>query len=306
MYRVRKQIECTEEMYPQISGEAVGVAVLDTGISNHPDFQSRILDFRDFVQNRKYIYDDCGHGTHVAGCIGGDGRMSGGKYRGIHPKCNFVIGKVLNADGDGNLSDMIRGFEWVLKCTSEYNICAVNISVGVTNVKEPELLKNMLELVEEAWNQKIIVVCAAGNSGPKPMSISPLGAGKHILTVGCHDGGYFGNRKDICESYSGRGPSRFAIKKPDLVAPGTDIISCNAKYAMRNGYFRPDPYIKKSGTSMATPIVTGAAALLIQKCGRLECEEIKRRMIYSAVDLKEPWTKQGWGMVNVKRMMTIV
>lgn len=306
MYRVRKQIECTDEMYPQIIDEPVGVAVLDTGISNHPDFQNRIIDFRDFVHNGKKIYDDCGHGTHVAGCIGGDGRVSNGKYRGIHPKCNFIIGKVLNSEGDGNLSDMIHGFRWVLDCAEAYNICVINISVGVTSVKEPELLQAMLELVEEAWNRNILVICAAGNTGPKPMTLSPLGAGKHIITVGCHDGGYFGNRKDICESYSGRGPSKFAIKKPDLVAPGTDIISCNARYTMRNRNFRVEPYIKKSGTSMATPIVTGAAALLIQKCGRLACEEIKRRMVYSAVDLKEPWTKQGWGMVNVRRMLTIV
>lgn len=306
MYRVRKQIECTDEMYPQIIDEPVGVAVLDTGISNHPDFQNRIIDFRDFVHNGKKIYDDCGHGTHVAGCIGGDGRVSNGKYRGIHPKCNLIIGKVLNSEGDGNLSDMIHGFKWVLDCAEAYNICVINISVGVTSVKEPELLQVMLELVEEAWNRNILVICAAGNTGPKPMTLSPLGAGKHIITVGCHDGGYFGNRKDICESYSGRGPSKFAIKKPDLVAPGTDIISCNASYTMRNRNFRVEPYIKKSGTSMATPIVTGAAALLIQKCGRLACEEIKRRMVYSAVDLKEPWTKQGWGMVNVRRMLTIV
>lgn len=306
MYRVRKQIECTEDFLPDFMEKPVGVAVLDTGISNHPDFENRIVDFQDFVHNRKKNYDDSGHGTHVAGCIGGDGKASNGKYRGIHPKCNLLVGKVLNAEGDGNLADMIQGFEWVLKRAEKCNICIVNISVGVTSSMEPEFLKVMLELVEEAWQKNILVVCAAGNSGPKPMTISPLGAGKHIITVGCHDGGYFGNRKDICETYSGRGPSGFAIKKPDLVAPGTDIISCNAAYHMRNHRFYGNPYIKKSGTSMATPIVTGAAALLIQKCGRLECEEIKRRLIYSAVDLKEPWTKQGWGMLNVKRLMTII
>lgn len=295
-----------DEMYPIIVGKPVGVAVLDTGVANHPDLQNRILDFCDFVHNRKHIYDDSGHGTHVAGCIGGNGIVSKGKYRGIHPECNFVIGKVLNSDGDGNLADMIKGFEWILDCAEKYNICVVNISVGVTDSMEQEALEVMLGLVETAWQKNILVVCAAGNAGPRPMSISPLGAGKHIITVGCHDGGYFGNRRDICEMYSGRGPSPFAIKKPDLVAPGTDIISCNAKYRVQNRQFVRDPYIMKSGTSMATPIVTGAAALLIQKYGRLECEEIKRRMIYSAIDLKEPWTKQGWGMLNVRRMLTIV
>lgn len=306
MYRVRQQIECMDDMYPVITGKTVGVAILDTGIGNHPDLHNRILDFYDFVQDRKGIYDDSGHGTHVAGCIGGSGRASMGKYRGIHPECNFVVGKVLNAEGDGNLTDMIKGLEWMLKCAEKYNICVVNISVGVTNSMDSDALEIMLELVEEAWRKNILVICAAGNSGPKPMSISPLGAGKHIITVGCHDGGYFGKRQDICEQYSGRGPSPFAIKKPDLVAPGTDIISCNAKCHMRNRRFFGEPYIMKSGTSMATPVVAGAAALLVQKYGQLECEEIKRRMIYSAIDLKEPWTKQGWGMLNVRRMMSII
>lgn len=310
MNRVRKQIECTDELLDECMKKntmSVGVAVLDTGISDsHPDFKDRILDFRDFVQNRKRIYDDSGHGTHVAGCVGGDGRTSGGTYKGVHPKCRFLIGKVLNAEGDGNLSDMIKGFEWVLDCASRYNICVINISVGVTSTMEPELLEVMLGLVEEAWKRDILVVCAAGNSGPKPMSLSPLGTGKHIITVGCHDGGYFGDKEGNCERYSGRGPSPFAIKKPDLVAPGTDIVSCNAKYQIGSKRYYNMPYIKKSGTSMATPIVTGAAALLIQKYGRMECEEIKRRLVYSAMDLNEPWTKQGWGMLNVRRLITIV
>ncbi len=306
MYRVRKQVECTDDLIPNTMNRAVGVAVLDTGIVNHPDFHNRIIAFRDFVQNRNVIYDDCGHGTHVAGCIGGDGSASNGKYRGIHPVCNFIVGKVLNAEGDGSLRDMLDGFSWVLQCAEKYNIGVVNISVGVNDTKEPELLKDLLKLVEEAWTKGILVVCAAGNSGPNPMTLSPLGAGKHCISVGCHEGGYFGNRKDLCEAYSGRGPSKFAIKKPDLVAPGTDIISCNARYPKRTMRYREEPYIKKSGTSMATPIVAGAAALLIQRCGRMECEELKRRMIYSAVDLNEPWTKQGWGMLNVKRMCSIL
>lgn len=305
MDRVRRQIECTDEMLFGNRNKPVGVAVLDTGIANHPDFKNRIVDFNDFLNNKRDIYDDSGHGTHVAGCIGGDGRMSGGKYRGIHPGCNFVIGKVLNSNGDGNLKDMVRGLEWVLQCAKKYDICVVNISVGVNDTNEKNLLKRMLELVEEAWRRNILIVCAAGNSGPKPMSLSPLGMGNHVISVGCHDGDYFRNKEGTCEIYSGRGPSPYAMKKPDLVAPGTDIVSCNAMYSTGNRRYQV-PYIKKSGTSMSTPIVTGAAALLVQKYGRMECEEIKRRLIYSAIDLNEPWTKQGWGMLNVRRLLEII
>lgn len=302
--RVRMQIECTDDLLPGNKRAPVGIAVLDTGIANHPDFKSRIIDFYDFINKKQYIYDDSGHGTHVAGCIGGDGRMSGGKYRGIHPKCNFVVGKVLNEYGEGSLKDMISGLEWVFGRAEKYNIRVVNISVGVTDTEEKELFKTMLELVEEAWRRNILIVCAAGNKGPKPMTISPLGIGNHVISVGCHDGDYFKNKEGTCEIYSGRGPTPFAIKKPDLVAPGTDIISCNAGFRAGNRR-NPIPYIKKSGTSMSTPIVAGAAALLIQKNGNMECEEIKRRLVYSAVDLKEPWTKQGWGMLNVKRLLEV-
>lgn len=304
MDRVRRQIECTDDLLPGNKRAPVGIAVLDTGLANHPDFRNRIINFYDFINKKQYIYDDSGHGTHVAGCIGGDGHMSGGKYRGIHPNCNFIIGKVLNANGEGSLKDMISGLEWVFGCASKYNIRVVNISVGVTNTQEKELLEVMLELVEEAWRRNILIVCAAGNTGPKPMSISPLGTGKHVISVGCHDGDYFKNKDGTCEVYSGRGPSPYEIKKPDLVAPGTDIVSCNAGYKAGSMRYHI-PYIRKSGTSMSTPIVTGAAALLLQKYGEMECEEIKRRLVYSAVDLKEPWTKQGWGMLNVRRLLEI-
>ena len=134
------------------------------------------------------------------------------------------------------------------------------------------------------------------------MSISPIGASKKIITVGCHDGGYFGERESLCEKYSGRGPSEYAIKKPDIVAPGTDIISCC--HRCRKFYYGyKDAYIKKSGTSMATPMVAGAAALLLQIYPMLTNEMVKSRLIYTATDLKEPWSKQGWGMIHVNKLL---
>lgn len=302
MDRVRRQVGCPEEIMEYSEGTSVGVAVLDSGISAHPDFKGRIAAFHDFVNGKNGLYDDSGHGTHVAGCIGGDGMISQGKYRGIHPGCRFIIGKVLNYNGDGNLQDMLRGMRWVLKNAADFRIRVLNISVGINNIMEQELLEEVIGLIETAWSRGITVVCAAGNSGPRPMTISPLGVGKHVITVGCHDGGYFGNRQNLCEYYSGRGPSPYAIKKPDIVAPGTDITCCNYKCKRRNRLYY-NAYTMKSGTSMATPVVTGAIALLIQKYGALGCEEVKRRLVYSATDLDEPWTKQGWGMLNIRRLL---
>lgn len=310
MFRVRQQIGCTDELTSSCirggysENDAVRVAVLDTGISNHPDFENRIDAFYDFLHGAKNIYDDSGHGTHVAGCIGGNGKASNGMYRGISPYCHLIVGKVLDKNGDGNMEDMIRGIEWVIENKERYRIRILNISIGIGYIEDEDRMHELLHAVDTAWDRGIVVVCAAGNMGPGPMSISPLGSSKKVITVGCHDGGYFSGKSSRCEDYSGRGPSPYAVKKPDVVAPGTDIISCNAGCRPSfKGY--KNSYTKKSGTSMATPIVSGAAALVLQKYPLLTNEQVKRKINYTATDLNEPWTKQGWGMINLKKLLTV-
>lgn len=212
------------------------------------------------------------------------------------------MGKVLGANGDGQISDMIQGIEWVIRQQNYYHIKVLNISVGLNEVEDITAKTKLLGVLEEAWNRGIAVVVAAGNRGPAPMSLSPLGACRKIITVGCHEGGYFGNRENICEAYSGRGPSEFEWKKPDLVAPGTDITSCSYRCKkIVKGY--KNAYLMKSGTSMATPIIAGAAALLLQRNPNITNDELKRMMIYTATDMHEPWAKQGWGMINLSRLL---
>jgi serine protease AprX len=135
------------------------------------------------------------------------------------------------------------------------------------------------------------------------MTISPIGARKNVITVGCNEGGYFGERKDLCESYSSRGPCPEDMKKPDIVAPGTDIISCNA-FVERTGWRYRNAYISKSGTSMATPVVSGALALLLQKYPFYSNEQAKKRLLATALDLHEPWNKQGAGMIQINSLLT--
>lgn len=175
----------------------IGVAVLDTGISPHPDFGQRILAFRDFVNKQTYIYDDGGHGTHVAGCIGGNGKMSRGIYSGMHPGCFLVVGKVLNEKGEGNIGDMVEAIDWILLHREMWNIRIVNISVGMGAQNRNRRMPELLDKIDEAWKEGLVVVCAAGNDGPKPMSISVLGAGKQVITVGCHEGD-FSEKAQIC------------------------------------------------------------------------------------------------------------
>ena len=100
MWRVKEQIACTEKVQRKYKGKNISVAILDTGIFLHPDFSGRVLAFHDFVSGKEETYDDCGHGTHVAGCLAGDGYLSEGRYCGVAPSCNLIIGKVLNQNGE--------------------------------------------------------------------------------------------------------------------------------------------------------------------------------------------------------------
>lgn len=303
MYRVRKQIHCEDCVEKGIIGKGITVAVLDTGISSHPDFDDRILLFRDFVHHRQKNYDDSSHGTHVCGILGGSGIASEGKFRGVAPKCNLIVGKILDREGNGDIQHMLDAIDWILSIREEYQIRILNISIGIGKAGDTDTEQKAFQAVERAWNEGLIVVTAAGNSGPSPMTISPMGASNLVITVGCHEGGYFGNNvSGLCESYSGRGPTRYALKKPDVVAPGTDIISCSSRISFSMGKMK-NAYAKKSGTSMATPMVSGACALLLQTNPKLTNEEVKRKLMYSATDLKESWSKQGWGMINIDEML---
>jgi len=300
MFRVRQQIGCREEIIGGLQGRGVTAALLDTGIFPHPDFGNRILGFYDFVNERKEPYDDSGHGTHVAGCLAGDGRLSGGKYKGVAPAVQLVIGKVLNDQGEGDMETMLTGIRWVLSHYMQYRIRILNVSIGLGEEGNKKRIRPLVKALEEAWELGILVVAAAGNSGPGAGTLSPLGESRKVLTVGCHDGNYRGTGVALCETYSGRGVAGEAYRKPDIVAPGTNIIS-TCSDCRRRGRRYENAYIAKSGTSMAAPVVAGAAALLWEAWPYLTNVELKQRLLYAAEDMREPWNKQGWGMLNVER-----
>lgn len=294
MDRVREQIGFSENLLCTLSNIPITIAFLDTGIGNHPDFGNRIVGFKDFVNHRKANYDDSGHGTHVCGIAGGDGGLSQGRYKGINPTCRFVVGKVLDENGDSSADNMIEGIRWVISQRDKYQIRILNISIGVGTLRDKEKKNELVKMVEQAWYHGITVVCSAGNMGPEKSTISPLGISSLVITVGCHDGEFFPEKGGRCEDYLGRGPTEYSIKKPDIVAPGTKIVS----YDMGK-----NKYVAKSGTSMATPLVSAALSLLYRKEPFLNNEDAKKKLLYAAVDLKEPWTKQGWGMLNIKRLL---
>lgn len=297
MQRVRKQVGLKEDSFSW-DGTGIVVAVLDTGVGMHPDLDGKVLAFRDFVNGRQVSYDDSGHGTHVCGILCGSGGLSEGRYRGMAPGARLVVGKVLDAKGDGETENMIEGLEWILAQRDRYRIRILNISVGIgaldDRLKEAALMRKL----EQLWDEGILVVCAAGNKGPRNNSIASIGGNGRVVTVGCHDGAYFRDHPGRCETYSGRGDPNGRMRKPDLVAPGTEIVSCNVHCReTRNGY--RNAYLAKSGTSMATPVVSGAAALLMQGDPGMTNEECRDRLLFTCTDLGLPWNRQGFGMVNV-------
>lgn len=190
MNRAAEIIELKWAHDRQIFGENIGVAVVDTGLSLHKDFtegENRIVAFYDLIHGRIEPYDDNGHGTHVAGIIGGNGFLSNGKYIGVAPKCKLIGVKVLDQKGDGNISDVLAGLQWIIDNKDKYNIRVVNISVGTTtkdNIDENSLL---VKGVNAVWDAGIVVVVAAGNNGPGPMSISTPGISRKVITVGSSD-----------------------------------------------------------------------------------------------------------------------
>lgn len=270
------------------TGKGIGVCILDTGIYEHIDFTGRIWTFYDFLDFKRRPYDDNGHGTHVAGLVAGDGTASMGKYRGAAPGCGIISLKVLDRYGTGSQDDVLRALRWIRENRQQYRIRVVNISVGTTcNSKRNHA--RLLESVEQLWDEGVVVVTAAGNQGPRPGSITAPGSSKKVITVGSSD--LLEGRSAI----SGRGPTAECVCKPDIVAPGNKIMSCVPG--------KPYSYGVKSGTSMSTPLVTGAIACALEKNPALTNTDIKTMLMNSAEDMGLPQNLQGWGKFNRRNFL---
>lgn len=295
MDQAKGWIHCDGAYRLGLTGKGVGVAVLDTGIFLHRDFEDRVISFTDMVKRRREPYDDNGHGTHIAGIIGGAGIESGGRYHGVAPGCSLICLKVLDQKGNGYASDVLGGLKWIRDHREELGIRVVNISVGSFSRRGMSENSALVKGVDAAWDAGLVVVVAAGNNGPGQRTITTPGISRKVITVGCSDDykevDVAGNRMI---DYSGRGPTDACILKPDIVAPGSNIISC----ANRKG-----GYARKSGTSMSTPLVSGAIALLLERYPDMTNRDVKLRLRERAVDLGLPRNQQGWGLLDVERLV---
>lgn len=303
-----KAINCMPAYDEGLSGKNITIAILDTGISPVDDFikpKNRLIAFKDIINNKNVFYDDNGHGTHVTGIACGNGFMSNGLYRGIAYESKIVGVKVLDKNGKGNTAQVLSGIQWIIDNKEKYNIRIANLSIGSPisdNQTDP-----LVKAVNYAWDNGIIMTIAAGNNGPKPSSITSPGVSRKVITVGGSNDSenvtIWGNSQ---KNYSGRGPTAECIIKPDVVAPSSNIISCLSKTAqdIDKSKIVDKNYIKLSGTSMATPIVTGAIALLLQKYPNLKPNDVKYKLKFSTTDLGYPQNQQGWGLIDIAKLVS--
>lgn len=274
------QFGATSLHHQGITGKDITVAILDSGLAKHTDISDmRILDFQDFINAKKTPYDDFSHGTHVTGILASS-RI------GIAPECNVIPIKILDKNGNGSTDIFIEGIKWILYHQHIYSIRIVNISIG-GNTLELKKRKNRLNLwVSRLWEAGLIVCCSAGNNGPTPNSIFAPGNCEKVITVGAYDG----------KPFSSAGPIRSYITKPEVAAPGYNILSTQPN----------NRYGTKNGTSMSVPFISGACALLLQKYPYLSNEQVKHYLIQAAMPIGTlPLNQQGAGIINLNRLLTI-
>src|SRR5579863_7363674 len=298
-------------------GTGIGVAVIDSGVASKLDLwsadrsHSRVVFSESFAPGLE-ASDDYGHGTHVAGILAANGAASTGPgftrtLKGLAPNANIINLRVLDAQGNGRESEVIAAIDEAIALKQTYNIRVINLSLGHP-IFESFSVDPLCQAVEAAWRAGITVVVAAGNLG-RDNSLGTLGYATinspgndpYVITVGAMNANQTPWRSDDqVASYSSKGPTLVDhVVKPDLVAPGNNVVSLlaspdctiatqhpdtlisTATYEKSSGGLSTD-YFKLSGTSMATPVVSGAAALMLQEDPTLTPDQIKARMMKTA------------------------
>ncbi len=298
------------------TGAGIGIALIDSGVTSQPDLNtgilplSRVVYQQSFVPGNSSASDQYGHGTHIAGLIAGDGLSSTGalytkSFKGIAPGANIINLRVLDANGASTDSAVIAAIARAISLKSTYNIRVINLSLGRA-VYESYKLDPLCHAVEQAWKNGIVVVVAGGNNGRYQATngygtVTSPGNDPYVLTVGAMKPmGTPQRTDDLMASYSSKGPTVVdAVVKPDLVAPGNLLVSLNAPgstlYNQNPGNRVPYSYYVKggssassstyftlSGTSMATGVVSGAVADLLQKFPSLTPDQVKARLMKTA------------------------
>ncbi len=317
-----------------LDGSGIGIAVLDSGFyTSHRSLLGksnnvRVLVNKDFTGEMR-TDDVYGHGSHVASIAAGNGRVSNEAYLGIAPNANLLNLRVLDSSGLGKTARLLSALDWVINNRANYNIRVANLSLGAAAV---DSFRNdpICKMVRQLVNAGVVVVAAAGNNGRDESGrkvygqIHSPGIEPSAITVGASNTfGTDSRADDAIATYSSRGPTRsFStdstgtkhydnLLKPDLVAPGNKIIAAEAlKNLLVAQYPELDAGVSNvdnrkmmrlSGTSMATPVVAGAAALMLQANPKLTPNLVKAILMYTAQPLAGfNILEQGMGQVNIE------
>ncbi|MCP4993779.1 MAG: S8 family peptidase, partial [Gammaproteobacteria bacterium] len=309
-----------------IKGTGITVAILDTGLWNKSSIidnsnGNRVLAEYDVSLNHpdyddeKYevdIGDPNGHGTHITSIILGHEILQNGDWQGIAPEVNLVAVKAFNEHGASSYIDVIAALDWIVSHKDAYDIRVVNLSFSATPQsfywEDP-----LNQAVMAAWQSGIVVVAAAGNSGPDPMTIGVPGNVPYIITVGAMTDNYTPEdlSDDVVTSFSSAGPTHERFVKPDVVAPGGHMVGMmpySSRIPMQHPNFRlsnNSKYYEMSGTSQSAAVVSGIVALMLEADPTLTPDDVKCRLMYTARpavdangDLAASIFQQGAGLVN--------
>jgi serine protease AprX len=301
-------------------GAGVGIAVIDSGVTSwHDDLGStRVVRFVDFVNFQSGAYDDYGHGTHVAGILAGSGFDSDGRRRGIAPGASLLVEKVLDATGQGYISNVIAAIDYAVANKDALRIRIINLSVSA-GVYESYTTDPLTLAARRAVEAGIVVVTAAGNLGRNAAGetqyggIGAPGNAPWVITVGASSHmGTVDRRDDAVAAFSSLGPVAIDFgAKPDLVAPGVGTESladaASTLYLTKPGArlwgtvpTASEPYLALSGTSMASPVVSGTIALMLEANPSLTPNLVKAILQYTAENKRFKPLAQGAGFLNAR------
>lgn len=313
-----------------VRGQGITIAVLDSGLWEHEllarDTQGRerILARYDAISGQLVdeAFDESGHGTHLtsvlahSGATMRDGKASG-SFKGIAPDSKLVVVKAFNVEGQGEMLDIVRGVQWVMDNREKLNIRILNLSFA-SRPRWPYWLDPINQAVMRAWAAGIVVVAAAGNEGPEPMSIGSPGNLPYIITVGATTDSWTAADRsdDYIPDFSSRGPTPAAHIKPDLVAPGghiTGITRPGSSLTLEHpNYLLSTGDFVMTGSSQAAALVSGLSALLLQLQPELTPDQVKCKLTSSAEPainadglLAYSPFQQGSGQVNIVRAITL-
>jgi serine protease AprX len=268
-----------------VTGQGVGVAVIDSGVAAHPDLAGRVVVNQNFNSNVLNADDAYGHGTAVAGIIAGNGAASGGQYIGIAPQATLINLRVNDGTGAAPTSAIMNAILWAVLNKNAYNIRVINLSLQAS-VQESYQTSPIDAAVEYAWLKGIVVVVAAGNHGANSALYAPAND-PYVITVGATDDhGTAATADDTLAGFSSYGMTQDGFSKPDFVAPGRRIITTlapNSSFALNYPSFMVGTqYIQLSGTSVAAPVLSGVAALYLERNPTVRPGQLKSVLLATA------------------------